>query len=129
MSQDDNSQSQKPSKTDTLENALPPTDKHYPFVLAIIVIIGFLVFYGLTLINSTNDYSGLEKVSSTLGPIVAAIIGYYFGQRPIQDISQQAQQTKALYNNAQSEDINTLDEMQKKYEDQIEKIKDLKGTL
>ena len=42
--------------------------------------------------QNCNSYEGLEKVTSTLGPIVAAIIGYYFGQRPIQRLTRDAEQ-------------------------------------
>src|SRR5918995_4679699 len=54
------------------------------FYLAIIVIGLFFSFYGVTLF--VGDYAGIERVSSTLGPIVAIIIGFYFGQRPVQSL-------------------------------------------
>jgi hypothetical protein len=64
------------------------------FYLAIIVIGLFFSFYGVTLFVGVfpplpRDYSGIERVSSTLGPIVATIIGFYFGQRPVQSLTGQ----------------------------------------
>lgn len=63
------------------------------FYLAIIVIGLFFIFYGVTLfagiISLPTDYSGIEKVSSTLGLIVATVVGFYFGQRPVQSLTEQ----------------------------------------
>ena len=63
------------------------------FYLAIIVIGLFFSFYGVTLfagvISLPTDYSGIEKVSSTLRLIVATVVGFYFGQRPVQSLTEQ----------------------------------------
>jgi Na+/glutamate symporter len=32
--------------------------------------------------NQANEYGGLKTVTATFGIIVAAVVGYYFGQRP-----------------------------------------------
>ena len=86
------------TKTDSFRTTLT-------FILAIVVIGAFLLYYGLVLgfylysqpssDSPTSSFEGLEKVTATLGPIVAAIIGYYFGQRPIQEISGQRDMFKA----------------------------------
>lgn len=66
------------------------------FYLAMIVIGLFFIFYGVTLfagvISLPPDYSGIEKVSSTLGLIVATVVGFYFGQRPVQSLTEQVRE-------------------------------------
>jgi uncharacterized protein HemX len=68
----------------------------WTFRLAIIILAAFFAFYGLALLSgifsSPDDYSGVEKVASTLGPIAAGVIGYYFGQRPVQSLTEQVQE-------------------------------------
>jgi hypothetical protein len=68
----------------------------WTFRLAIIILAAFFAFYGLALLSgifsSPDDYSGVEKVASTLGPIAAGAIGYYFGQRPVQSLTEQVQE-------------------------------------
>jgi hypothetical protein len=66
------------------------------FLLAIIVIALFFSFYGTTLfigVSSTpRSYSGVEIVASTLGPIAATVVGYYFGQRPVEFLTEQVRE-------------------------------------
>jgi hypothetical protein len=65
--------------------------------LTIIILAAFFAFYCLALLSgifsSPDDYSGVEKVTSTLGPIAAAVIGYYFGQRPVGTLADKLQDT------------------------------------
>jgi hypothetical protein len=67
--------------------------------LAVMILLAFFGFYGLALLSgifsSPDDYSGVEKVASTLGPIAASVIGYYFGQRPVQALTEQVQKAAA----------------------------------
>lgn len=65
--------------------------------LAVMILLAFFAFYGIALVNgiffsSPDDYSGVEKVASTLGLIAAGVIGYYFGQRPVQSLTEQVQE-------------------------------------
>jgi hypothetical protein len=68
--------------------------------LAVMILLAFFAFYGIALVNGIffslpDDYSGVEKVASTLGPIAASVIGYYFGQRPVQALTEQVQKAAA----------------------------------
>lgn len=76
------------------------------FYLAIIVIGLFFIFYGVTLfagiISLPTDYSGIEKVSSTLGLIVATVVGFYFGQRPVQSLTEQIREGAVLEERAKA---------------------------
>jgi hypothetical protein len=121
-----------------LRSALDNFRNFQTFVLAIVVIGAFLIFYGITLVYSLimphicqncNSYEGLEKVTSTLGPIVAAIIGYYFGQRPIQRLARDAQQAASERDKYRRDYAETLDtditktEKIQRYEEQINSLK------
>lgn len=44
--------------------------------------------------NQSNNYDGLKTVTATFGVIVAAVVGYYFGQRPTEAAEQRAQDAK-----------------------------------
>lgn len=70
----------------------------WTFGLAVGVLLRFFLFFGIALIDgafysSPNDYSGIEKVSATIGLLPASIIGYYFGQRPVQALTEQIRET------------------------------------
>ena len=70
--------------------------EHYSFVIALIVVIPFMIFFGVVLLVF-KDAALLEKMTALLSGLVAAVIGYYFGQRPVQELSNQvktAQQEK-----------------------------------
>src|SRR5829696_4166050 len=71
-------------------------ERHHAFVLAIVIIVAFLVFYALALDERqlNGDQRGVERVTSTLGPIVASIKGFYFGQRPIRAIARNAEEAR-----------------------------------
>jgi hypothetical protein len=66
------------------------------FYLAMIVIGLFFIFYGITLFvgvsSSPPSYSGVEIVAATLGPIAATVVGYYFGQRPVESLTGQVRE-------------------------------------
>ncbi|MGH9925963.1 MAG: hypothetical protein ACREAS_08690 [Nitrososphaera sp.] len=68
----------------------------WTFGLAVVIIIAFFILYASALasgiFSSPKDYAGIESVTSTLGPIVATIIGFYFGQRPVQSLTEQVQE-------------------------------------
>ena len=69
-----------------------PADRvreHYTFILAIIVIVSFLIFFGVVLLLY-KDVTLLEKMTALLSGFVAAVLGYFFGQRPAQEFAKQA---------------------------------------
>lgn len=44
----------------------------------------YVIFYG-TVLYLDRAYTGIEKVSATFGSAVTGVLGFYFGQRPVQD--------------------------------------------
>lgn len=57
------------------------------FIIALIVIVPFMVYFGVVLLY-LKDAVLLEKMTALLGGFVAAILGYFFGQRPVQNLTQ-----------------------------------------
>jgi hypothetical protein len=101
----------------------------WTYRLAIIILAVFFAFYGLALVSgivtSPDNYSGVEKVASTLGPLSAAVIGYYFGQRPVQSLTEQVQKVAAERQEAKA----NLDETYEQTGIDNDQIEDLKGQL
>ena len=103
--------------------------KSQTFILALVVIVGFLIFYYIALVNACiikSDTDGVQLVASTMGPIVASIIGYYFGQRPVQEANDRAKETKVRATNMAQDNVSELDKGDQQYqrvEDTLEKIK------
>jgi len=117
--------------------------EHYSFVIALIVVIPFMIFFGVVLLFF-KDAALLEKMTALLSGLVAAVIGYYFGQRPVQELSNQvktAQQekddekkeketTKGQYRESKvmmSEIIEEYDNQKKQIEELREDIRGLRN--
>jgi hypothetical protein len=69
----------------------------WTYLLAVGVLIGFFFYFGVALFegavfSSPNDYSGIEKVAASMGLLPASIVGYYFGQRPVQSLIEQVEE-------------------------------------
>jgi hypothetical protein len=50
-----------------------------------------MIYFGIVLLYF-KDAVLLEKMTALLGGFVAAILGYFFGQRPVQNLTQQLAQ-------------------------------------
>lgn len=102
----------------------------YAFVLALILIGAFVLFYGIILwIDKTPGFEGLKTVSSTLGNIVAAIVGYYFGQRPVQSANERVQETRDLLRRDVTNTLSETDADQKTYEQMKRELESIKTQL
>lgn len=95
--------------------------------LALIILAAFIAFYGIALVSgiffsSPDDFSGIEKVSATIGPLAGGVIGYYFGQRPVGTLADKLQDTAG-----------SATRSVQKYDDAYERLRkeneDLKGTI
>jgi hypothetical protein len=65
----------------------------FTFILAIIIFSAYVVFFGVVMYrNQPNESDGMKTITATFGVIVAAVVGYYFGQRPSEAADQRAQE-------------------------------------
>ena len=64
----------------------------YAFAMGLVVILPFMLafVYVATMLQNTEL---LEKMVALLGGLVAVIIGYYFGQRPVQQLTEQVKKS------------------------------------
>jgi len=134
---DDN---QKPKNGDKSKDSKSDDERErFIFTLAIILIGGFLFFYGIALFDApknattgATDYSGLDKVAASLGGIVAAVVGYYFGQRPVSALAKQAsdakEETKSVKKKA-AETLGESDAAKEKVNQMSEELDNIKKLL
>ncbi len=69
--------SEDPTPPKSPQNSLK---EHYTFIIALIVIVPFMIFFGVVLIVF-KDMILLEKMTALLAGFVAAVLGYFFWQR------------------------------------------------
>jgi len=65
----------------------------FAFAIGLVVVLPFMIFFGVVLIV-LQDIVLLEKMTALLGGLVALIIGYYFGQRPLRELSKQVKEAE-----------------------------------
>ncbi len=80
----------------------------YQFALAGLVISAFIVFYYMDLSRNLATTS-LETIGSTFGNIVAVIIGYYFGQRPVHQLTREIETVASEKQSTKDEFFQTYD--------------------
>lgn len=62
------------------------------FILAITMLFGFLIIIGtLSISNSVQNSDIIKVLGGVFGGWIGTIIGYYFGQRPVKDLTQKVE--------------------------------------
>ena len=135
---DEEQRPKKGDKSKSTDSKSSEERERFIFSLAIILIGGFLFFYGIAMFNvptsttGAKDYSGLDKVASSLGGIVAAVVGYYFGQRPVSALAKQAadarDETKSVKRKA-AETFSDADEAKAQVEAMRKELESIKKML
>ncbi len=90
----------------------------FSFAIALVLLIPFMIYFGVVLIY-LQDIVLLEKMTALLGGLVAVVIGYYFGQRPLRELSKQvqksgteSQQNRDLFNNSKVDLFDLADDFE-----------------
>lgn len=60
----------------------------FQFFIALIVIISFTAFVAQVIVHN-SDFDNSFKILAMIAPFVGTIIGFYFGQKPVQGLTQQ----------------------------------------
>jgi len=106
----------------------------YTFALALIIIGAYIVFFTVVMYqNPTNNYEGVKTITATFGVIVASVVGYYFGQKPVesaqlraQEAESKSEQSKAKLKETVGKNITEItsgEDYYKQFSDFMERIK------
>ena len=75
-----------------------------------------MIYFGVVLLVF-KDAQLLEKMTALLSGLVAAVLGYYFGQRPVQQLTEevrksgeQTQQNRDLFNGSREDLFDLIDD-------------------
>jgi hypothetical protein len=108
----------------------------YTFILAVIIVIAYVIFFGVVMHQDQSPYEGLKTITATFGIIVATVVGYYFGQRPAEAAQQHAREatsqnveTKTKLDSDVKEDIQLIGVSQERYRKQNEDDKHMVETI
>ncbi len=99
-----------------------PINDHFPFIIAIIIVISYVLLLGIAL----NSYGldGIERLSAIYSGFVAAVLGYYFGQKPVQTLTNKVEEETTLKNKIREELMSNVEEFKNTQEELIIKQKE-----
>jgi len=80
------------------------------FALALIIIAGYIVFFGVVMYQNPTNYEGWQTLNATYGVVVATVVGYYFGQKPAQQALQSAQESKTMLKKETEKNVGEIEE-------------------
>jgi hypothetical protein len=85
------------------------------FYIAIILIVAYLFFFWMawnydTRPNASAEFPGLKIVTSTLGALAGIIIGYYFGNKPVDNALKTAVTAQSLLKEEKVESVNIIED-------------------
>lgn len=80
----------------------------FQFIIALIVIVPFMIYIGIFYASGMTQEA--KDILTMLGVFVGAIVGFYFGQKPIQSLTKQVEKEssqKIEYKIISAETVNT----------------------
>jgi len=115
---------QKPEGEKKLDSLSSAVRQWQTFALAVIIIFAYVVFFAWIIStaplvtengNTVRDYRGMTSLTGTFGIIAAAVVGYYFGQRNLEQATKTAESaTKMLSQANEVADKKTVEEKESK---------------
>jgi len=118
---------QNPVETDQFKNN---KTEWFQFIIAMVIIIPFMAYVGI--FHAANMTQEAKDILSMLGAFVGTIVGFYFGQRPIQSLTKQIQKEsseKAQFRTGLSETVTTAINKTEILDEYREKVIDLSKNL
>jgi hypothetical protein len=74
-----------------LSSSFEKIKAQYTFAIALVIIAAYVVFFAVVMYQSkATSFDDLKTITATFGIIVAAVVGYYFGQKPVESAEQRA---------------------------------------
>jgi hypothetical protein len=130
---------QKMIKDDKKEAADPwyKSRSNQAFILAVIIISSYVFFFGVIIFQAKPtgnafNYDGMKDLTATFGIIAAAVVGYYFGQKNLEEATKTAETATTMYNVQKTKAKKAEDKLKEegkeglKYYKTMEKITDPK---
>ena len=90
---------------------IPKREIDKTFIIAVVLIVSYIFFFYLAWnfdIGKNNDFAGLKVVTATIGGLVAIIIGYYFGNKPIDDVRRHSELVRTLLSKEKSDSLEII---------------------
>jgi len=91
-----------------LAETSPPRDNQQ-FALAMIIICSFALFEGMIILNGQVNFEDSFQVLSMTAPFVGTIIGFYFGQKPTQNLTTQVVKATSEKEDMKNKLVKTVD--------------------
>jgi hypothetical protein len=78
------------------------------FTIALIIISAYVIFFGVVMFRAPPgedgiNYEGMKDLTATFGIIVAAVVGYYFGQKNYEEAAKTAETATDIAKQAKNE--------------------------
>jgi len=81
----------------------------YQFIIALIIIVPFISYIGIFYWNDMAPEA--KDILTTLGAFVGTIVGFYFGQRPVQNLTKQVSDATSKNESAKKTVVNVTDQI------------------
>ena len=108
---------------------MPDFRQWQTFILALIIISAYVVFFAWIISTSpvttdklgknVIDYAGMTTLTGTFGIIAAAVVGYYFGTRNLEQATNMAVESKVKENEAKKEAVENKIELKNELDDRV----------
>lgn len=96
---------------------------YFQFILALVIVVPFVIYIGLFQLSNMTQQA--KDVLSMMGAFVGTIVGFYFGQKPVQNLTKQVQQESSEKTKFRS----GLADSSSKVDDTLEENKKLKQDI
>ncbi|MCV0366366.1 MAG: putative manganese transporter [Nitrosopumilus sp.] len=98
----------------------------FQFIIAMVVVVSFTIFEGMVIWGNPKFDESFQIISMT-APFVGTIIGFYFGQRPVQTLTNEVSKANTAKNDLGREYGDTLEKTYSAQEELKQVKKDMEN--
>lgn len=99
-----------PNATVSSKKSSSSLDNYEHLLLALVVLVPYVLFVAYVVFKAPPAPT-LETLAATYGGLAAAVVGYYFGQTPVQAALNKAQEASAQQQKLKSNTVDILSEL------------------
>ena len=103
----------------------------FQFIIALVIVVSFTLFVGKVIWNNPT-FEESFKIIAIIAPFVGTIIGFYFGQKPVQGLTQEVAKVtgeKQVIRNDLADTIINSDSLEKRLDRMEGKLASLKSIF